>query len=114
MEAIKKTIKNIRKQKKYSQAHIASELGITTRAYSKIESGETNLTIERLYKITDILDVNLTYLFNGNPVANNNAYNSNTETVLSDTVTISLIKHYQETITLLKEHNELLKKLVNR
>lgn len=113
MDIIKKNIKNVRKQKKYSQAHIANKLGITTRAYSKIENGATSLTIERLNKITNILGINLTYLFDGNPVANNNTNTTSSEAVLSDTVSTSLIKHYQETINLLKKHTELLNKLVN-
>lgn len=111
MQEINKTIKKIRKQKKFTQAYIAYELGVTTRAYSKIENGETNLTIEKLYKITDIMDVNLLHLFDGDVVGKTNSTN---ETVINNNSTNSLIKHYLETIILLKEQNELLKKLLNK
>lgn len=112
MHEINKTIKKIRKQKKFTQAHIAYELGITTRAYSKIENGETNLTIEKLYKITDILNVTLLYLFDGDAVGKTNL--TNEKTLNNNNSNISLIKHYQKTIILLKEHNELLKKLLDK
>ena len=40
MYEINETIKNIRKQKKITQEYIAKHLGITTRAYSKIENAK--------------------------------------------------------------------------
>ena len=103
----------MRKHKKFTQAHIANRLGITTRAYSKIENGETNLTIEKLYKITDILEVNLAHIFDEHAVSKTDLKYSS-ETTVSNTNTISLIKHYQETIILLKEQNEFLKKLLKK
>lgn len=50
-------IKQIRELKNLSQEFIASKLGITTRAYSKIETGETQLSIKRLNEISSILEV---------------------------------------------------------
>lgn len=111
MYEINETKKKIRKQKKITQEYIAKHLGITTRAYSKIESGKTNLTIEKLYKITDILNVNLLNLFEGDRVRKPNLTN---EIILNNNNTISLLKHYEETITLLKEQNKLLKKLLDK
>lgn len=113
MDTINKKIKNIRKHKKFTQAHIANRLGITTRAYAKIENGETNLTIEKLYKITDILEINLSHLFEGRVIPKTDLKN-NIVTTARDTITISLIKHYQETIILLKEQNEFLKGLLKK
>ena len=48
-------IKQIRELKNYTQEYVATQLGLTTRAYSKIESGETQLTINRLNEISSIL-----------------------------------------------------------
>jgi transcriptional regulator with XRE-family HTH domain len=50
-------LKNLRELKNFTQEHIAQQLGLTTRAYSKIESGETQLTINRLNEISAILGV---------------------------------------------------------
>ena len=50
-------IKHIRELKNYTQEYIANKLNLSIRAYSKIETGETQLTINRLNEISDILEV---------------------------------------------------------
>ena len=50
-------IKHIRELKNVSQEFLAKELGISIRAYSKIESGETQLSIKRLNEISKVLEV---------------------------------------------------------
>jgi transcriptional regulator with XRE-family HTH domain len=50
-------LKQLRELKNYTQEYVATQLGLTTRAYSKIESGETQLTINRLNEIATILGV---------------------------------------------------------
>ena len=48
-------IKQLRELKNFTQEYMAQQLGLTTRAYSKIETGETQLTINRLNEISKIL-----------------------------------------------------------
>jgi len=43
----------------YTQAYVAGKLGISQNAYSKIESGQTNFTVKRLYEIVNILEANV-------------------------------------------------------
>lgn len=50
-------LKQLRELKNYKQEYVATQLGLTTRAYSKIESGETQLTINRLNEISTILGI---------------------------------------------------------
>lgn len=50
-------IKQIRELKNISQDFIAAKLGISTRAYSKIETGETQLSIKRLNEISEVFEV---------------------------------------------------------
>jgi transcriptional regulator with XRE-family HTH domain len=50
-------LKQLRELKNFTQEYVAQQLGLTTRAYSKIESGETQLTINRLNEISKILGV---------------------------------------------------------
>jgi len=50
-------IKQLRELKNFTQEYMAQQLGLTTRAYSKIETGETQLTINRLNEISKILSV---------------------------------------------------------
>ena len=56
MEEVINRIKEIRKEKGISHETMAFDLGISQVAYSKIEKNETKLTLERLYKIADILE----------------------------------------------------------
>jgi transcriptional regulator with XRE-family HTH domain len=66
-------IKQIRELKNLSQDFLAGELGLSTRAYSKIESGETQLTVNRLNQIADLLAIDPIELlgFNEKQVFNN-------------------------------------------
>ncbi|RFC55588.1 helix-turn-helix domain-containing protein [Brumimicrobium aurantiacum] len=50
-------IKKIRELKNLTQEFLAQEIGISTRAYSKIETGETKITIDRLNQIGEILEI---------------------------------------------------------
>lgn len=43
----------------YTQAYVASKLGISQNAYSKIETSLTNFNIDRLYTIAEILHVDV-------------------------------------------------------
>ncbi len=43
----------------YTQSYMAQELEISTRAYSKLESGETRLSVKRLYQIAELLEVSV-------------------------------------------------------
>lgn len=52
-------IKHLRELRNYTQEHMAHCLGLTQRAYSAIENGKTQLTIERLREITQILNVSI-------------------------------------------------------
>jgi transcriptional regulator with XRE-family HTH domain len=49
-------IKEIRIAKNILQRHIAKGLGISDNTYSRIEGGFTQITINNLYKIAEILD----------------------------------------------------------
>lgn len=50
-------LKQLRELKNYTQEYMAQQLGLSIRAYSKIETGETQLTINRLNEISSILGI---------------------------------------------------------
>lgn len=50
-------IRTMREIRKWSQEYMAEQLNISTNGYSKIERGETQLTIARLQQIANILDI---------------------------------------------------------
>lgn len=61
---IAERIKAIREQKNYSQTYLAQELGISQKAYSKIETGETKLTVDNLFRIASALETTVYELLN--------------------------------------------------
>jgi transcriptional regulator with XRE-family HTH domain len=52
-------IKSVRERVGYTQDYISGELGISQKAYSKIETNETTLKGEVLIKLAEILKVDL-------------------------------------------------------
>ena len=108
-------IKQIRELKNFTQEYMAQKLGLSTRAYSKIETGETQLTINRLNEISAILEVQpmevLGFddkkIFNINHSTGNNGYNN----IMYPE---KLIEQYEETIQSLKEQIQLMKLLQDK
>jgi transcriptional regulator with XRE-family HTH domain len=105
-------IKQIRELKNFTQEYVAQKLGLSTRAYSKIETGETQLTINRLNEISKVLEIEPMQLlgfddkkiFNINNSTGNNGYNN-------IYFPEKLVNQYEETIQSLKEQIQLLKLL---
>ena len=80
MEHVIEKIKEIRKQKGYSHEYVAHELGISQVAYSKLEKNETKLSVERLYKLAEILEVNVGELLDIKPTSQLNQTNKENST----------------------------------
>ena len=59
IEKVTKNIASARVKKGYTYENMANELSITPAAYRKIETGETKLTVERLFMISKILNAPL-------------------------------------------------------
>ncbi|MCZ4224203.1 helix-turn-helix domain-containing protein [Pedobacter rhodius] len=55
-------IRKIREYRDYTQDYLAAKLKISQNAYSKIELGYSKLTIERLFQIASIIDIDVTHL----------------------------------------------------
>ncbi|SFA39719.1 Helix-turn-helix domain-containing protein [Pedobacter suwonensis] len=55
-------IRKIREYRAYTQKYLATKLKISQNAYSKIEIGDSKLTIDRLFHIAMILNVEVANL----------------------------------------------------
>lgn len=64
VRAVAINIRKIRESKDYTQDYLAVKLAISQNAYSKIELGYTKITVERLFQIAQILEVDPIYLIN--------------------------------------------------
>ena len=108
-------IKQIRELKNFTQEYMAQKLGLSTRAYSKIETGETQLTINRLNEISAIMGVPPMEVlgFDDKQVFNNckqDGYIGINHINLPE----KLIQQYEETIQSLKEQIQLMKLLQDK
>ncbi|PWK71436.1 helix-turn-helix protein [Mucilaginibacter oryzae] len=64
IKAIAANIRHSREGLNYTQEYLAAKLSISQNAYSKIELGYTKITVERLFQIAAILEVDVTELIN--------------------------------------------------
>jgi len=131
MIAIKKVgerVKHLREEKNYSQQYFADKLGITQKAYSKIESGETRFSVDHLLKVAEILETPIEDILpaEGNAVYNNFNTHNGEGIVIHKGASDKLEELYEKTlkskdeeisrlaaqnIALLKTIDELTKKL---
>ena len=109
-------IKKLRELKNLTQEHMANSIGITQGAYSRMELGETEITYSKLEKISeelgmkpeDVIAFNESVVFN---VMNNQTGNG---LVINNNQISEEDKNlYQQQISLLKEENAYLKKVID-
>ncbi|MCC6180265.1 MAG: helix-turn-helix transcriptional regulator [Bacteroidia bacterium] len=119
IENLNEKIRQIRELKNLSQEYMAQELGLSTRAYSKIESGETQLTINRLNEISKILAVtpqeilgfDATIIFNNG----NNQQGGKYENTIYHQTEVKLLKELYEKLLLEKDKRiSVLELMLNR
>ena len=106
-------IKQIRELKNLTQEHVATQLGLSTRAYSKIETGETQLTINRLNEISSILGIEPMEVlgFDDKQVFNNCKQEGNIG-INHINIPEKLMQQYEKTIQILEDEVALLKSMI--
>jgi transcriptional regulator with XRE-family HTH domain len=55
-------IKKIRELKNFTRDFVADKLEMSTSGYGKIERGEVDLTISKLVKIAEVLNVDINFI----------------------------------------------------
>lgn len=95
-------IEQVRKSKDYSHEYMAHCLDISQAAYSKIERNQTKLSVERMFKIADILELKLEDLLE---IEAKNQFNqTNKENVTA---------YLQQTANFYQENKEQLQKIID-
>ncbi len=108
-------VKNTRYQKNYSQDYVAKKLGITQKAYSKIENNETKLNVDTLSRIAEILEVDISSFFNATekPILNDFSTRTGGDNVIYKNNSIEKIEElYKEIIRAKDSEIETLKVLL--
>lgn len=106
LQIIGNTIREIRKAQKISQADLAGELDISIMAVSKIERGQTNLSILRLEQIANVLDTSIFTLLG--------VEKTDISKIAVSQEVESLQKELQMTKELLKAKDEIIELLKNK
>lgn len=103
-----------------SQQNMADELGITVAAYSNLERGVTEISINRLLKIAELLKVPIS-VFLSVETENINPKNDTTSPSISDKyisqqlyLVIQEVKHLNDEMKKMKEQLESLSKKKNK
>jgi transcriptional regulator with XRE-family HTH domain len=114
IEHPEKKLKQLRELKNYTQEYMATELGLSTRAYSKIEAGETQLTINRLNEISRVLGIEPMEIlgFDHKNIFNNCTQEGNIG-INHITIPEKLIEQYEQRIKHLESEIVFLRALVN-
>lgn len=101
MKNVLENIKRKRKQKGYSHENMAHELDISQVAYSKIEKSDTKLSVERLYKLAEILETSVLDLLN-----------EHTENEFNQTNSDSAIGYQQQILNLYQDDKTKTEKII--
>ena len=109
-------IKKLRELKNFTQSHVASELGITQSAYSKIELGETEVSYSKLNKIAEVLGMSPEEImtFNEQMIFNIMHNQTGNGFVINKGFTENEKILYENQIALLKEEIAYLKKVLDK
>lgn len=99
-----------RNKRGYSYENMADELGLSVAAYRKIEMGETKLTLERLYRISEILEFPLKDLL-GLEVGHLQQNNYNNENVYQQKIEHFYQENKEITELLIRSKDELIEHL---
>ncbi len=67
-KAVAANIRKIREFRNYTQDYLAAKLEISQNAYSKLELGYSNITLQRLIHIALILEVDLQSFLQDDPL----------------------------------------------
>lgn len=99
-------IRKKREDKKYSQEYIASKLGMSQNAYSRIEQGLAKIYIDRLIQIAEVLETTVTDLIDTSPkqtvnITNNQTVNGN----VTNNTSVEEMKAFYEKLIQEKENS---------
>jgi transcriptional regulator with XRE-family HTH domain len=69
VRAVAGNIRKVREYRNYTQDYLAAKLQISQNAYSKIELGYSKITLDRLFHVAQILEVEVTQLLYFDPTS---------------------------------------------
>lgn len=108
---------NIRKQREkkgFSQEYMANSLDISQASYARLENEDTKVTVERLYKIAEILELNISEFLDIDKVSIHTQNNSDNANGYVQNLHIESKEIYEKLIQSKDEQIALLQKTIER
>jgi transcriptional regulator with XRE-family HTH domain len=111
-----KKIKKLRELKNISLPHLASEIGISTSEYEKMELGETEVTYTKLNRIAEVFGMTTDEIISYNEQMVFNVMHNQTGNgfVVNKGINDGEKKLYEDQINTLKEELAYLKKVLDK
>ncbi|QPB42016.1 helix-turn-helix domain-containing protein [Rodentibacter haemolyticus] len=116
---VQDTIRTMREMNQLTQEELAEKLNISVNAYSKIERGITKLSLDKLERIAQIFNINVSELYSAKEkglfylFSDNNNYYNGSEVVVEENEKLKVeLKYKNEIIDNLRSENLLLKQMV--
>jgi len=114
MNKIGFNIRKIREAKGFSQDYMANVLDISQASYARLENEDTKVTVDRLYKIAEVLDTNIIDFFSADIVTIQNQNNYEGSYGLVQNLTIENKDIYEKLLKSKTEQLELLPKIIEK
>lgn len=97
-DSIALRIKQLRKEKKFSQTSIAQNLSITQAAYSRIENATNGIVAEHIIKLSNIFEVTTDYILKGNIKLIEVSFESGFLPLVTSKAHAGFVKNYKERV----------------
>ena len=114
-------IRKLREKQGFSQEYMAAQLGVAQASYARMENAETKITIERLSKIAELLQTDISELFDSSKVTIKNQNNEGVGSGYIENLHIEnkeihekLIEQYEQRLKDKDEQIALLKEMLRK
>lgn len=110
--SIGRKIKKMRELKNYTQSYMAEKLNLSLSGYGKIERDETDVTLNRLQEIAEILETDYSSILNFDDRHVFNLSRNRSANGIVQNQQLTDKEGWQELVKHLKQENEYLREIV--
>jgi transcriptional regulator with XRE-family HTH domain len=110
-----KKLRYLRKKNDRTQVEVASHLGLSQQAYSKLEQGETTFSDETIEKIAEFFKITPAEFENTDgtiTVSSNNSNNTHSNNSIDDKLLETFVKIYEQNSILIERNKEIVNDLI--
>ncbi|TSJ44825.1 helix-turn-helix domain-containing protein [Fluviicola chungangensis] len=110
-----KKLRYLRKKSDRTQVEVASHLGLSQQAYSKLEQGETTFSDETIEKIAEFFKITPAEFENTDgtiTVSSNNSNNTHSNNSIDDKLLETFVKIYEQNSILIERNKEIVNDLM--